>query len=354
MLPFGLVIVSALGLTGWAYLRWTSEFSAAGGASVSKTDALAGPATGSASAPPIDPERLAQANALASERLWKHGYSTSTKAKSTQRVDDLVRGNVLAILQVDTLDHNFFPRRPTLMTELLRAVDDPDAAPAKIARMIGHDPVLTGDVLRLANSSLYRVSTTPIDTVQRAIAICGIEALRGMLAAAMIRPVFRATSRNFPRFPRALWSRTERAARAAELHALDRSPDLRFESQMVVLVKAIGPLVVYSAIIDVYSRNPMFQANPALCNALTTEQAPRMAARVAKDWEMSPRLVQALERAGGDALTEAMNVGELLGTLSYLESQTVVARDECMELIAHAGLPADSAAAIWETLAVRR
>jgi len=354
MLPIGLVIASALGLAGWAYFRWTAQLSAADGSAERAAEDQTGAANVVTPNPQIDTDLLAGANALLCERLWKYGYSTPVRTKSSQRMDDLVRGNVCAILQVDTLDHAYFPRRPTLMSELMRAVDDPVTASAKLARMIAHDPVLTGDVLRLANSSLYRVSPAPIDTVQRAIAVCGVDALRTMLAAAMLRPVFRATSKNFPRFPRALWSRTERAARAAELHALRWSPELRFESQMVVLVKAIGPLVVYSAVVDVYSRNPIFQPNPALCVALTSELAPQMAQRVATDWEMSPRLVAALEKSSDDALTQALNVGELLGTLSYLESQTVISREERADFIASATLTPDRADRIWDALAAKR
>jgi HD-like signal output (HDOD) protein len=354
MLPFGLLIASALGLAAWFYVRRTAELSAAGGAPPGSAHARHGSAAHTPAAAVPDAARLAAANASAADRLWKYSYASATRVKSTQRMDDLVRSNVLAILQVDTLDHNYFPRRPTLMSELMRAVDDPEAACDKLSRMIAHDPVLTGDVLRLANSSLYRVSQTPIDTVQRAIAVCGMDALRAMLAAAMLRPVFRATSKNFPRLPRALWSRTERAARAAELYALGTFPGLRFESQMVVLINAIGPLVVYSAAVDVYARNSLFQSNPALCVALTSELAPQMAQRVAKDWEMSPRLVSALEKSAGEPLTQALDVGELLGTLSYLESQTVISSSERAQLLDAAGLPPGMVSPIWDVLETKR
>ena len=354
MLPIGIMIASALGLTGWAYFRWTSNLPAAGSSTVRDVQHRNGRENGAIAKPPINAAQLNGANESATERLWKYSYGTVVKTKSTERVDALVRDNVQAILQVDTLDHNYFPRRPTLMSELMRAVDDPDTASAKLARMIAHDPVLTGDVLRLANSSLYRVSTAPIDTVQRAIAVCGVEALRTMLTVAMLRPVFRATSKNFPRVPRALWSRTERAARAAELYALQSSPELRFESQMVVLVKAIGPLVVYSAVVDVYARNLLFKPNPALCVSLTSELAPHMARRVAQDWEMSPRLVAALEHDGDGALTQALHAGELLGTLSYLESQTVISREERSDLIMRAGLPPESVSPIWDALRAKQ
>jgi HD-like signal output (HDOD) protein len=354
VLSYVLLVASALGLTGWLYIRRTAELSTARAPLENTAQDRHGPAAEPQPRPSIDAVNLGAVNASLAERLWKYSYSSTARTKSTQRMDDLVRGNVNAILQVDTLDHDYFPRRPTLMSELMRAIDNPDVEAAKLSRLISLDPVLTGEVLRLANSSLYRVSPAPIDTVQRAIAICGVDALRAMLAAAMLRPVFRANSKNFPRLPRALWSRTERAARAAELFALSTSPELRFESQMVVLVNAIGPLVVYSAVIDVYSRNSLFQPNPALCVALTSELAAHMAQRVAKDWEMSPRLIAALEKSGEEPLTRALYVGELLGTLSYLESQTVISERERSDLLDAAGLQSALVSPIWNVLQSKR
>ena len=197
------------------------------------------------------------------------------------------------------------------------------------------------------------MTAAPIDTIQRAIVVCGVEALRGMLAAAMLRPVFRATRKNFPRLPRMLWERTERAARAAEMYALEARREDRFEAQLTVLLSALGPLVVYSAALDVYARNPHFPASAALCVELIGTLAPGLSARIARDWQTPPRLLAALERSAEEPLTTALHVGELLGTLSLLESQTVIGCEERCKLIDEAGLSAESTDRIWAALAGR-
>jgi hypothetical protein len=76
----------------------------------------------------------------------------------------------------------------------------------------------------------------------------------------------------------------------------------------------------------------------------------QMAQRIARDWETSPRLVAALEQSGEDSLTTALRVGELLGTLSFLESQTVISREERCDLMNEAGITAELASAIWAVL----
>jgi HD-like signal output (HDOD) protein len=287
---------------------------------------------------------------LASQRLWRLAFGASAAAAPLERGHARVREFICAVLEVDSLKSDYFPRRPALMPQLLQAVNDPSAASEKLSRMIAHDPVLTADVLRLANSSLYGISPAPIESVQRAIVVCGVDALRGILATAMLRPVFRASRTNFPRLPRMLWERTERAARAAELYALKTNPEDRFEAQLLVLLRALGPLVVYSAALDGYSKSLKLPPNPALFVELIGTLAPQMSLRIARDWQISPRLLSVLERSGEKNLAAALHVGELLGTLSFLESQTVISREERLDSVKTAGLPADVVDDIWARL----
>jgi HD-like signal output (HDOD) protein len=289
---------------------------------------------------------------MASRRLWRLAFGAPTDVVPLERGHARVRDFICAVLEVDSLNPAYFPRRPALMPQLLQAVNDPDAASEKLSRIIAHDPVLTADVLRLANSSLYAISPAPIESVQRAIVVCGVDALRGILATAMLRPVFRASRTNFPRLPRMLWERTERAARAAELYAMKTNPGDRFEAQLMVLLRALGPLVVYSAALDGYSRSLKLAPNPALFVELIESLAPRMSLRIARDWQTSPRLLTVLERSGEESLGAALHVGELLGTLSFLESQTVISGEERAASIQAAGLPAELVDDIWARLMV--
>lgn len=348
MVISGILIVGLLVLAGWMAYRRPKP-----------ADTRTGiPALGDelAAIPAFDAVQLQNASNLASQRLWRLAFGMPAEPSPLEvaplaRAHARVRRLICAVLEVDELDPNYFPRRPTLMPQLMQAINDPSAASDKLSRMIAHDPVLTADVLRVANSSLYRTSPAPIETIQRAIVVCGVDALRGILASAMLRPVFRASRTNFPRLPRMLWDRTERAARAAELYAAKACPQYRFEAQLVVLLNALGPLVVYSAALDGYSRAPLLTPNPVMFVELITSLGPKMAQRIARDWQCSSRLLAALENAVHEPLATALHMGELLGTLSLLESQTVISIDERIDRVKSAGLPDQVVGAIWERLA---
>jgi HD-like signal output (HDOD) protein len=282
----------------------------------------------------FDIDKIAAVNAALTERLWRLAFTAPAPPETWPAADLDVRGQVAAALGGARVNGKFLPRRPTLMPQLMRAMEDPKAATERLSRIVAHDPVLAADVLKLANSSRFRTTSQPIETIQRAIVVMGVDALRGLLAVAMMQPVFRASRNNFPRFPRMLWERTERAARAAEAFALRMRPEDRFEAQLSVLLSALGPLAVYGATLDVYAQSPGLTPNPALCVELASTLGSQVALRIAHQWETSTRLAAAIERSSREPLAQALCVGELAGTLALLESQQLIAGEEAIE-IAH-------------------
>jgi HD-like signal output (HDOD) protein len=305
---------------------------------------------------PIDTLRVEAVNALAAERLWRFAFGAPVQDQSVAPDHLQVQDAVIAVLRADEFDPKYFPRRPTLLPQLLRAVNDPHAAPDSVSRIIAQDPVLAGDILRLANTSFYRVTPEPVETIQRAVVICGMDGLQSLLAAVLLQPVFRATNKNFPRFPLLLWERTERAARAAELYAAKTRRQDRFEAQLVALLSALGPLVVYRATMAEYSRTPGLSPSAGLCVALIGTLGQQTSQRIARHWQSSPRLIAALgppsENAASDrSLAHALYCGELIGTLSLLESQQDISPSERFRLAENAGLPDELTTSIWERLA---
>lgn len=68
---------------------------------------------------------------------------------------------------------------------ILAALCQDGASPKDIARLIGQDPGLTVRVLRVANSAFYGVPRA-IATIDRAVVVLGLDAVRGIAAAACL------------------------------------------------------------------------------------------------------------------------------------------------------------------------
>jgi len=334
MLVWSIAALGMLGAMGW----WLAQRRSPEAGPAAPAAGVQTPQEQDEGRPVSDAPALLATRERVNARLWQLAYGAKAAAGALEKSHAEVRVAVVARLKPEKLNPEFLPRRPTLMQQLLREVSDPGAQADKLSRMIAHDPVLGVDVLRIANSSLYRVTPEPVESIQRAIVICGVESMRGILATAMVRPVFKATGRNFPRLPRLLWERTERAARAAELYAIRTSPQDRFEAQMAVLLRALGPLVVHSAALDAYAKRPRLQPDANMLVELTQSMAGPLSSRIAEEWGSSPRIVRALGDHDAGALACAVVAGEILATLAMLVAHAAMTDGDALNLSGEAGL----------------
>ena len=254
-------------------------------------------------------------------------------------------------LAADPLADRYFPRRPLLMPQLLAAVNDPDAPPLKLAEIIAQDPVLTGNILRLANSVYFRLSSVPVESIQRAVVVCGTDGLQSLAATALVQPVFRANSEQHSRFPAVLWERSTQASIAAEACARKWCPADRQAAQLLALLSALGPLVAYRVVQDQYRAQPKLPPAPAVFLQVIDRFSQVMAARIATLWQSPPRLIAVLQgEAPHEPLARALCAGELLATLSLLAAEGRLSDAECGTRAAAAGIVAPLFAAVWARL----
>jgi HD-like signal output (HDOD) protein len=254
-------------------------------------------------------------------------------------------------LAADPLSDRYFPRRPMLMPQLLAAVNDPDAPPLKLAGIISQDPVLTGNILRLANSVYFRLSAVPVESIQRAVVVCGTDGLQSLAATALVQPVFRGGSAEHSRFPAVLWERCTQASIAAEACARQWCPADRQAAQLLALLSALGPLVAYRVVEDQYRAQPRLKPAPAVFLQVIDRFARVMAARIATLWQSPPRIVAALEgEQADDPLVRALRAGELLATLSLLADAGRITEEECSVRAGAAGIAGKLYETIWTRL----
>lgn len=322
-------------------------------ASSARTSAV-GPEEASAAPAPAE---AAGDDALDSElgsqstALWASALSASAFDHGIPPGHEPVMLAARKALAADPLSDKYFPRRPMLMPQLLSAVNDPDAPPLKLAGIISQDPVLTGNILRLANSVYFRLSAVPVESIQRAVVVCGTDGLQSLAATALVQPVFRGGSAEHNRFPAVLWERCTQASIAAEVCARQWCPADRQAAQLLALLSALGPLVAYRVVEDQYRAQPQMQPAPAVFLQVIDRYARVMAARIATLWQSPPRIVAALQGGQpGDALVRALRAGELLATLSLLAAAGRTTDDECAARAGAAGIPTRLYETAWTRL----
>jgi HD-like signal output (HDOD) protein len=189
----------------------------------------------------------------------------------------------------------YIPRRPSLLPKLLATVNDNDATMTEMSQIIAQDPALTGNLLRIANSPVYRVSSTPIESIERAVTLVGVRGIRSIIATALLQPVMSSNSGAYGRFPEFVWEHTLYSAMAAETHATQVENSEPFVAQLCGLLYGLSAIVVFRIVRDQFAAHPHLNPDPGSIARLLESWVAPTAGRIAVSWELSPRVQYALE-----------------------------------------------------------
>jgi HD-like signal output (HDOD) protein len=219
------------------------------------------------------------------------------------------------------------PRVPAVVPQLLKSLRDDSVSGAELARQIARDTVLVAEVIREANSPMFR-SAKPVTTIDGAVMVLGENGLRILLARVAFRPIIdmqggRMVKSVAPR----LWLQSDACALAASLLAPDLGAD-PFEAYLAGLVLNVG-LIVAFRIIDQLDQ-PVVPQSDAFCEALLASSR-ELSVMIATHWELPPFVAFAIARAGRTGsvpLAECLGQADLLSRLRLLVDHGVFAPDD--------------------------
>jgi HD-like signal output (HDOD) protein len=253
----------------------------------------------------------------------------------------------------------YTPRRPLLLPQLMHAVNDSDVSRRELATLIVRDPTLTGTLLKMANAPFYRVSSQPVESIDRAIALLGTEGLRSLIANAVMQPVFRVAGGQFSRLPEVTWKHTFRSGTAAAAHAAMVEQSDPFAAQLLALVTGLAAIIVFRIVLDQYAARPALSPDVAIIAQVLDAHTAAMARNVAASWELSERIITALEDQMPQAaahewtpLGRSLRFGRLAGALALLYANGDVQADQAKAaLLANEG-SSPQLDSIWTRLSV--
>lgn len=281
-------------------------------------------------APPVDTPDILDSTQIYS-KLYGLALGVEQISAEVPAGHEGIAAGVCAAVDSSAKQSRYALRRPMLLPQLLHAMKDTETSRRQLAAIITQDPALVGSLLKLANSALYRTSNKPVESVDRAVAILGTEGIRSLVAAALVQPVFRHTRGAFAAFPEIAWEHTFRSAAAAEAHAAFVEKTDRFAAQLLGLLMGLGAIVVFRMALDRYAAHPRLRPEPAVVAAAVAAHSAGAARRIAGDWELSPRIIEALEgeapTSSGIAATplgRSLHFGRHLGALSVLVRSGVI------------------------------
>lgn len=261
------------------------------------------------------------------------------------------------VLQGASTEDRYTPRRPSLLPQLLRAVNDEDVSRRELVAIISKDPSLVGNLLKMANSSFYRVSTQAVESIDRAVVILGNDGIRSLIAAALAQPIFQIRGGDFPKFPQIAWEHTFRTASATVTHTAIVEKSDPFAAQLLGLVAGMAGIVVFRVALDQYEARPKLHPHPGVMASLLDTQSVAVAKRISVSWGLSDRIIAALDdqttAVAADrqtALGRSLTFGRLASALAVLYTYKNIDDVTAQISMPISGMPATELGRLWTRL----
>lgn len=192
------------------------------------------------------------------------------------------------LLAMPRLPEGVLPRTPAVVPQLLRLLRLPDSSLADLAECVARDSFLVTEVMRLANSPLYRPLQAEHLSLKGAIAILGTRGLQAAASRVVLRPLLpdghapllRAASEQV-----ALDGLAQADLCVAELHGQSQA---HFDAYLAGLLQGSGRMGVL-VVLDRSRLWPDFPCS-AEFSALAIDCADRLFGRLLQHWAFSPAL----------------------------------------------------------------
>jgi hypothetical protein len=261
-----------------------------------------------------------------------------------------------AALQDAATQQRYAPRRPNMLPRVLSASNDESFSRRDLAALIARDPSLVGNLLKIANSSFYRVTPEPVESVDRAVVLLGTDGIRSLVTAALMQPIFRIGGADFPRFPEVAWEHTFRAANASVPYNFLVEKSDPAVAELLSLVMGLAGIVVFRVTIDQYAKYPRLRPDAGVIAWLLDTHSASVARQIGASWELSESTLTGLDGQSTSTskyptpLGRSLYFGRLVGALAVLRINHVIDDETAKASIPVTTMPEAQLERMWTRL----
>jgi hypothetical protein len=265
-----------------------------------------------------------------------------------------------AALHDGATQQRYAPRRPNMLPRVLSASNDDGFSRRELAAVIARDASLVGNLLKIANSSYYRVTTEPVESVDRAVVLLGTDGIRSLVTAALMQPIFRIGGADFPRFPEIAWEHTFRSASAAVPYNFLVEKSDPFAAELLCHVMGLAGIVIFRVTMDQYATNSRLRPDAGVVSSLLDTHSAEVARRIGASWELSEQTLSGLDGQScatttyPTALGRSLYFGRVVGALAVLRINRVIGDATAKLSIPATTIPEAQIDKMWEKLTPRK
>ncbi len=287
------------------------------------------PASAASVAPPAPVLTPSVPPTVISERFHRFVFALPAAGE-----DELTVHGAAILKRLDVLSTRFdmrsLPRLPAVLPQLLRTLKSDTAAGRELAKLVGRDPMMVGEVMRVTGSVYYRTAQ-PISSLQQAVVLLGQDGLRRVITQHAMKPILQATAGVLGSAGEQLWDHAERCAHACAWLSKHKGGDA-FEAYLAGIICHTGTGAVVRLLGQLFADLPA----PALDANFISQCAilsARLSLQAARHWELPPRVIVALdERQHPDTvatspLGRALMVADTLAMAHLLSAHDLLSAD---------------------------
>ena len=227
------------------------------------------------------------------------------------------------------------PGFPHIVMQVQRVLADESADAARVVRVIGSEPVLAAQLMRMANSAALNPSRTAVTDLKSAVARVGLDTVRTATIAFAVQQLREAPAlRGLEKQLGVLWRHSVQVA-ALSFAVARRLTSVNCDTAMLAgLLQGIGRLYILTRA----SRHRSLFADAVTYQTIEHDWHLSIAAALLENWGIADDIVQAvhesenLERESrgtpnlADVLVVATLLADLQGEPSVLQAQTQCAK----------------------------
>ena len=191
-----------------------------------------------------------------------------------------------------------FPGMPGTAVKLLGLIDDPAMRVSQIEEILRHDPGLTANVLRLANSAYFGI-LYKVGSIRQAVILLGLKRLIQMVIAACVSAIMDKSVPGYDLPPGELWRHSIAASVAAEGLVKVLKVEAAEEIFTAALLHDVGKLVLGDFVKDEFKK-----IETAVSQGISFEMAEKIVlgtnhaevgARILTHWLLPQEIVNAVQ-----------------------------------------------------------
>ena len=182
------------------------------------------------------------------------------------------------------------PSFPGAAQRVQRALEDPRATPAKVARVIGIDAALAVRILQLANSAFLNPSSRPITELQQAVNRLGHQLVRCTAVSFSLQQMISSGEAVLRPALQELWRQGTLVASIAYVFARETRAANPDEALVAGLMHNIGSLYI---IMRAHQHGAALDTDDA-ATRLLNQGHPRIAGAILGHWKFAPAIVAAV------------------------------------------------------------